>query len=492
MATAAEGTSKDSISELVKKLLTLDEGERRNQLASLSEYTKEPSWIETTTASIASKTNSNELKLASPASIGSTRTGHVSSAGSARQDSGSGDDAGSGDNSCDDSSGKETTGTKEADWLSTPPGLPQPADRKAAPPPGVLTPQGTMWKAEQQKQQQEVAWALPSEFAEAPGMESDLQASLAKALTNLSGSLPPQAAAVAQQLMALTEGGKPETGRQRMQALQSFRQHLEWQQEESLQKISRILQAQRDEQPVPAPYGPMDTNAQSPFGVQMYVGPQSLADYSSEAWQYGPASVVPHFSLPETCQAGRGGQFARGGLPPRGPRTLAPNWWKPAKGQDASGQLSRGTRRAAGTRPTATGAQGVAQENGSEYTLRNHLRELQKVELSRIILIRKISKLGFDSAPILEAHYSYFGKVEKVLVAHSHVKPQHCGQGTRLRPSGLGFVVMSQPSEVEAILAAGENQFVHGVKVQVRHFERRGTKDDGEIDEADLDADNIC
>jgi hypothetical protein len=239
------------------------------------------------------------------------------------------------------------------------------------------------------------------------------------------------------------------------------------------------MQAQQEEQPMPVPmqYGQVDASVQPPYGTHMYVGPQSLADYSSEAWQYGPASVVPGmgFALQDKSQACYYGLPARGGLPPRGPRTLPPRFPQAAKAQ--APPVARSTRPAAGARHIGSAAQGPSQETGSEFTLRTHLRELQKVELSRIVLIRKISKLGFDSAPILESHYSHFGKVEKVLVAHSHVKPQHCGQGTRLRPSGLGFVVMSEASEVEAILAAGENQFVHGVRVQVRHFERRGAKD---------------
>jgi hypothetical protein len=155
--------------------------------------------------------------------------------------------------------------------------------------------------------------------------------------------------------------------------------------------------------------------------------------------------------------------------------------------RDGAAKLSR----YAAAPATYTGAATQGQEFSADFTLRTHLRELQKVELGRIVLIRKISKLGFDSAPILEKHYSRFGKVEKVLVAHSHVKPQHCGQGVRLRPSGLGFVVMSQPQQVEAILAAGEHQVVQGVRVCVRKFERRGVQDDEDQIDEEVDEDQI-
>jgi tellurite resistance-related uncharacterized protein len=111
---------------------------------------------------------------------------------------------------------------------------------------------------------------------------------------------------------------------------------------------------------------------------------------------------------------------------------------------------------------------------------------LQSVDINRILLIRKISKLGLESADILEKHFSRFGTVDKVMVAHTHVKTVRLdprgrhGQSHRVRPSALGFVVMSQPHEVQAIFAAGEQQVVQGVVVSVRQFERRSEKEEPE------------
>jgi len=49
------------------------------------------------------------------------------------------------------------------------------------------------------------------------------------------------------------------------------------------------------------------------------------------------------------------------------------------------------------------------------------LRELEHVDCNRVILVRKINTLGFAAPAALEQHYSRFGKVERVLVAHSMV-----------------------------------------------------------------------
>lgn len=106
--------------------------------------------------------------------------------------------------------------------------------------------------------------------------------------------------------------------------------------------------------------------------------------------------------------------------------------------------------------------------------MRSHLRDLQTVDSSRILLLRKINRLGFDSPRMLEDHYKNYGHVERVLVAHSHVKSPYRRYVKRLRPSGLGFVVMSTIAEVDAILADGAEQMVAGALIKVQRFERRG------------------
>jgi len=128
-------------------------------------------------------------------------------------------------------------------------------------------------------------------------------------------------------------------------------------------------------------------------------------------------------------------------------------------------------------------------------TLRSILRDLQAVELGRIFLVRKINRLGFAAQDILRKHFSKYGSLENVLVAHSHVKCcyQRLPSGhtiktsgpigpTRLRPSGLGFVVMQKTEDVDTILRLGQDQVIQGVFVRVCKFEHRAVDDanDGE------------
>lgn len=114
-------------------------------------------------------------------------------------------------------------------------------------------------------------------------------------------------------------------------------------------------------------------------------------------------------------------------------------------------------------------------EGGEQETLRKHLRELQQMEPNRILLVRKINRLGFQSPQKLEAYFSQFGTVSRVLIAHSHVRSQNRGVAVmRQRPSGLGFVVMSSSEEVEKIIDLGPEQVVEGASIRICRFERRG------------------
>jgi len=77
--------------------------------------------------------------------------------------------------------------------------------------------------------------------------------------------------------------------------------------------------------------------------------------------------------------------------------------------------------------------------------------------------------------------------------AHSRVKHICHGKvdvsdALRLRPSGLGFVVMSKVSEAEAIFSQGNEQLVGGTLIRVQRFERRVTLDAEEDDSSETAA----
>ena len=93
------------------------------------------------------------------------------------------------------------------------------------------------------------------------------------------------------------------------------------------------------------------------------------------------------------------------------------------------------------------------------HTLSASLQTLASVDPKCLLIVRRIHKLGFKASRKLKQHFSIYGAVIRVLVAHSTVKqrgdPTSC---TRRRPSSLGFVHMAQPSAVADILKRGEHQ----------------------------------
>merc|ERR1719492_723066 len=124
-----------------------------------------------------------------------------------------------------------------------------------------------------------------------------------------------------------------------------------------------------------------------------------------------------------------------------------------------------------------------------QETLRMHLRSLINVDSGRVLIVRKINRLGFASQAILHEHFSWYGVVERVLVAHSRVKSTSAADkgaspvSSRLRPSGLGFLVMSRVEDAQAILANGSQQPVNGIMVRIQQFQRQVIAHDEEENE---------
>jgi hypothetical protein len=99
------------------------------------------------------------------------------------------------------------------------------------------------------------------------------------------------------------------------------------------------------------------------------------------------------------------------------------------------------------------------------------MQQIAEVDPGSVILVRKIKKMGFSSRRLLRDHFSRFGAVAKVLMAHSRLKGS---DQPRLRPASLGFVVMGSGAEAEHAFAAGPTQEVGGVSIDVLRFVRRG------------------
>lgn len=102
-------------------------------------------------------------------------------------------------------------------------------------------------------------------------------------------------------------------------------------------------------------------------------------------------------------------------------------------------------------------------------SLRTNLRDLAKLDSGLVLMVRKINRLGFDSAAAIEAHFSKFGKIERVMV--SHTRDKQTSGNTRLRPATVGFLVFNKAEDVKAVLAQGAEHVINDTCVIASPFE---------------------
>jgi len=102
-------------------------------------------------------------------------------------------------------------------------------------------------------------------------------------------------------------------------------------------------------------------------------------------------------------------------------------------------------------------------------SLRTNLRDLAALDSARVIMVRRINKMGLDSAAALETYFAKFGTIERVMVSHSRSKSTN--GVSRLRPATVGFVVMSKADEAKAAFTHGIHHLVQGVTVELGHFQ---------------------
>lgn len=141
---------------------------------------------------------------------------------------------------------------------------------------------------------------------------------------------------------------------------------------------------------------------------------------------------------------------------------------------------------------TNAGAQPAGAQNGrrrAPQTLSTSLRILEAEDPDCLLIVRRISKLGFKATRSLKKYFSAYGPVVKVLLAHSTAR-QYSDQQfhVKRRPSNLGFIQMGSAEATKLILAKGINQEIEGVSVCVQRFERHD-----EVDEVEdtVEADDV-
>jgi hypothetical protein len=118
-----------------------------------------------------------------------------------------------------------------------------------------------------------------------------------------------------------------------------------------------------------------------------------------------------------------------------------------------------------------------APENG--FNLSTLLQVLDEVDEACVLTVRKIHKLGLNSAQTLREHFAQYGEVDRVMLLPSRPKSVACsavimnGPGCigKVRPASMAFVVMR--SRQPAIIARlSEIHTIDGHPVQVQKFRR--------------------
>lgn len=97
-------------------------------------------------------------------------------------------------------------------------------------------------------------------------------------------------------------------------------------------------------------------------------------------------------------------------------------------------------------------------------------RDLRAKDPQCVLKLRKLHHLGAGSVSVLQRHFERLGCVDEVFVVYSQVKAPSRGGVVRCKPSGLGFVAMNSPEDVEEVLRLGEEQTIGSTKVIVERF----------------------
>jgi len=109
-----------------------------------------------------------------------------------------------------------------------------------------------------------------------------------------------------------------------------------------------------------------------------------------------------------------------------------------------------------------------------QLLIATHLNALEDEDPACVVYVRNTQKLGFGAVDLVRAYFEeQFGPVEKVLGCSAPEKLGNAPFPVRVRPSGIVLLLMRDPRDAAAILAAGQVHNIDGVPVVVRPFLKR-------------------
>jgi hypothetical protein len=126
-----------------------------------------------------------------------------------------------------------------------------------------------------------------------------------------------------------------------------------------------------------------------------------------------------------------------------------------------------------------------------------HLKWLDSQDARKVCRLKKVHKLGFGADEMLTEYFEQWGPVEKVLLCNvaddnTEAQPNHQVSRSRLRPAGIGWVVMQRIEDALALLDHKPHQ-VQGRTIDVLPFFSYMNKDRIEegMEEETLAEDNV-
>lgn len=128
-------------------------------------------------------------------------------------------------------------------------------------------------------------------------------------------------------------------------------------------------------------------------------------------------------------------------------------------------------------------------------SMKSHLEALRQEDPATILVVRGISKLGFESKEFLTSHFSRYGKVKEIYVSHPAIKVKRQvwdrrayapDSQFRWRVAQTCFVVMYSAEAVAWILAEGEDHVVQGVAVRLLPFHGHAHENDNGVGGEDM------
>lgn len=115
--------------------------------------------------------------------------------------------------------------------------------------------------------------------------------------------------------------------------------------------------------------------------------------------------------------------------------------------------------------------------------LATHLQILEQHDSQRVLVAKRIARLGIGNGEVLRKHFEAYGPVTTVLLANpppDASNRNHDDVHKRFRPSGMAHILMDNAADVEKIFAEGSEVDIGGVTVLISRFWRRAAPPEDE------------